>query len=79
MQFRLQSNMKKVVNNMNEKTQKREIAFPIAAVFSLLNVLIGLINIFFTYTRMGGMPMPEILRISVLSILSLISSILEFP
>lgn len=55
---------------------KKEVKFPIAAVFSLLNVLIGLINIFFTYTRMGGMPMPEILRISVLSILSLISSII---
>ena len=41
---------------MNETKQ---IKFPIAAVFSTLNVLIGLINIFVTYTtytRIIGIP-----------------------
>lgn len=50
---------------------KREVKFPIAAVFCLLDVLVRLINIFFSYARMGGMPMPEILRAAVLPILSL--------
>lgn len=55
---------------------RKEVKFPIAAVFSLLNVLIRLINIFFTYTRMGGMPMPEVLRAAVLPILSLVSGVI---
>ena len=55
---------------------KKEVKFPIAAVFSALNVLIGLINIFFTYTRMGGIPMSAVLRSAVWASLSLISGIL---
>jgi hypothetical protein len=55
---------------------KKEVKFPIAAVFSTLNVLIGLINIFFTYTRMGGIPMQAVPRAVVLTILSLASGIL---
>lgn len=55
---------------------KKEVKFPIAAVFSLLNVLIGLINIFFSYTRMGGITIPEVLRAAVLPILSLVPGVI---
>lgn len=48
---------------------KKEVKFPIAAVFSTLNVLIGLINIIFIYIRMGGIAMPAAL-ITILSIAS---------
>ena len=51
---------------------RKEVKFPIAAVFSLLNVLIRLINIFYTCTRIGGMPMSEVLRVAVLSIFCLL-------
>lgn len=57
---------------MNENIQKREIAFPIAAIFSTLSVLIGLINIFFIYTRMSGIAMSA----TLIAILSLASDIL---
>ena len=62
--------------NMNETKQ---IKFPIAAVFSTLNVLIGLINIFVTYTtytRIIGIPMSEVHRAVAGSILSLVPGIL---
>ena len=55
---------------------RKEVKFPIAAVFSLLNVLIRLINIFYTCTRIGGMPMSEVLRVAVLSILLLVPGVL---
>ena len=58
---------------------KKEVKFPIAAVFSTLNVLIGLINIFVTYTtytRIIGIPMSEVHRAVAWSILSLVPSIL---
>lgn len=61
---------------MNETKQ---IKFPIAAVFSTLNVLIGLINIFVTYTtytRIIGIPMSEVHRAVAGSILSLVPGIL---
>lgn len=49
---------------MNQMS-KKEVKIPIAAVFSTLNVLIGLINIFVTYTtytRIIGIPMSEVHR-----------------
>lgn len=55
---------------------KKEVKFPIAAIISTLNVLIGLINIFFTYSQIGGMPMPAVLNAMVWTILSLVPSIL---
>lgn len=55
---------------------RKEVKFPIAAVFSLLNVLIGLINIFYTFTRIGGMPTSTVVRASVWCIITLLSGIL---
>lgn len=63
---------------MNHMT-KKEIAFPIAAVFSTLNVLVWLISIFVTYTtytRIIGIPMSEVHRAVAGSILSLVPGIL---
>lgn len=51
---------------------KKEIKFPMAAFFSALNVLVRLINIFFTYARMGGMPMTAMLNVMVRPIVSLV-------
>ena len=59
---------------MNHMT-KKEIAFPIAAVFSTLNVLVWLISIFVTYTtytRIIGIPMPEVYRAVAWSVFSLV-------
>ena len=55
---------------------RKEVKFPIAAVFSLLNVLLGLINIFYTFTRIGGMPTSTVVRASVWCIITLLSGIL---
>ena len=63
---------------MNQMS-KKEVKIPIAAVFSTLNVLIGLINIFVTYTtytRIIGIPMSEVHRAVAWSVLSLVPSIL---
>lgn len=64
---------------MMNHMKKKEVKFPIAAVFSTLNVLIGLINIFVTYTtytRIIGIPMSEVHRAVAGSILSLVLGIL---
>ena len=64
---------------MMNHMKKKEVKFPIAAVFSTLNVLIGLINIFVTYTtytRIIGIPTSEVHRAVAWSVLSLVPSIL---
>lgn len=64
---------------MMNQMSKKEVKIPIAAVFSTLNVLIGLINIFVTYTtytRIIGIPMSEVHRAVAWSVLSLVPSIL---
>lgn len=54
---------------MNENTQKREIAFPIAAIFCTLNALIGIIRILYISSKYGVI-------LNFLTVLSIISSVL---
>lgn len=63
---------------MNEKTQKREIAFPIAAVFSAIAILVGLVRLIYYFYQLlaNGVPLPQIFVGAIGQFVSLVSCIL---